>query len=170
MAITIGLGRVFPGVGVSSFQSQQLIAGIPVISGTKYFVPSVTPFTSAGLLVPTVTCGKIRVKIYNPSSSANTLTKVQIVATDGTNTVVFWDFNFGTAVTLSSTSWFDAASPAFVLDTAPSTTNGGAVGYLIGSANAVTGNGGAIAFGVTPTLSSTNVTGITMDLELLGLI
>jgi hypothetical protein len=58
----------------------------------------------------------------------------------------------------------------FLIDTAPSTTNGGAVGYLIGSANAVTGNGGITAIGVTPTLSSSNVTGITMDLEVLGLI
>ena len=170
MAINIGLGRIFPGVGVSSFQTQQLIAGIPIISGTKYFVPSTTPFTSAGTLQPTITCGKLRVKIYNPSASANTLTKLQCVATDGTNSVVFADFNFGTAVTLSATSWFDWASPAFIIDTAPSTTSGGAVGYLIGSASATTGNGGITAIGVTATLSSTNVTGITMDLEVLGLI
>ena len=169
MAINIGVGRIFPGFGVSSFQTQQTLAGIPVISGTKYFIPSVTPFTAAGLLVPTITAGKLRIKIYNPSSSANTLTKVQFVATDGTNSVVFQDLCFGTAVTLSSTSWFDYVTD-FLIDTAPSTTNGGAVGYLIGSAKAVTGNGGITAIGVTPTLSSTNVTGITMDLEVLGLI
>lgn len=169
MAITIGIGRVFPGFGVSSFQTQQTNAGIPVISGTKYFVPSVTPFTSAGTLQPTITVGKLRVKIYNPSSSANTLTKVQCVATDGTNTVVFADCNFGTAVTLSSTSWYDEYFN-FLIDTAPSTTSGGAVGYLIGSASATTGNGGITALGVTPTLSSSNVTGVTMDLEVLGLI
>lgn len=169
MAINIGVGRIFPGFGVASFQTQQLLAGIPVISGTKYFVPSVTPFTSAGTLVPTITTGKLRVKIYNPSSSANTLTKVQFVATDGTNTVIFQDLSFGTAVTLSSTNWFDYVTD-FLIDTAPSTTSGGAVGYLIGSASATTGNGGITAIGVTPTLSSTNVTGITMDLELLGLI
>jgi hypothetical protein len=169
MAINIGLGRTFPGFGVSSFQTQQLLAGIPVISGTKYFVPSVSPFTVAGLLQPTVTAGKLRVKIYNPSASANTLTKVQCVATDGTNSVVFADLNFGTAVTLSSTSWFDWLTD-FLIDTAPSTTSGGAVGYLIGSASAVTGNGGVTAIGVTPTLSSPSVTGVTMDLEILGLI
>lgn len=170
MAINIGIGRVFPGVGVSSFQTQQTNAGIPVISGTKYFVPSLTPFTTAGTLQPTVTIGKLRVKIYNPSASANTLTKVQCVATDGTNTVVFADCNFGTAVTLSATSWFDEYFN-FCIDTAPSTTNGGAVGYLIGLASSpASGNGGVTALGVTPTLSSSNVTGITMDLEVLGLI
>lgn len=169
MAINIGVGRIFPGFGVSSFQVQQTIAGIPVISGTKYFVPSVSPFTAAGTLQPTITTGKLRVKIYNPSASANTLTKVQFVATDGTNTVVFQDLSFGTAVTLSSTSWFDYVTD-FIVDTAPSTTSGGAVGYLIGSASATTGNGGVTAIGVIPTLSSTNVTGIAMDLEVLGLI
>lgn len=169
MAINVGIARVFPGVGVSSFQPQQVNAGIPVISGTKYFVPSVSPFTAAGLLQPTLTIGKLRVKIYNPSSSANTLTKLQCVATDGTNSVVFADCNFSTAVTLSATSWFDAYFN-FCIDTAPSTTSGGAVGYLIGSASATSGNGGITALGVTPTLSSTSVTGISMDLEVLGLI
>lgn len=169
MSINISVQRTFPGYGATSLQTQQTLAAIPVISGTKYFIPSVTPFTTAGLLVPTITSGKLRCKIYNPSASANTLTKVQFVATDGTNTVVFQDLQFGTAVTLSATSWFDYVTD-FVIDTAPSTTNGGAVGWLIGSANAVTGNGGIIAMGVTATLSSSNVTGIAMDLELFGTI
>lgn len=169
MAINISVGRIFPAFGSPTYQAQQTNAGIPVISGTKYFVPSASPFTTAGTLVPTITAGRLRVKIYNPSSSANTLTKVQIVATDGTNTVVFGDANFSTAVTLSSTSWYDAFFD-FCVDTAPSTTSGGAVGYLIGSASATTGNGGITAIGVTPTLSSTNVTGISMDLEVFGAI
>lgn len=167
MAINISVIRVFPGFGQPSQQTQQTLAGIPVISGTKYFCPSTTPFTSAGLLVPTLTNGRIRCKIYNPSASANTLTKVQFAVTDGTNTVIIDDLNFSTAVTLSATSWFDYETD-FVVDTAPSTTNGGAVGFLIGGANAVTGNGGVLAFAVTPTLSSSNVTGIAMDLEIFG--
>ena len=169
MAITVGLSRVFPGVGVSSLQTQQVITAIPVISGTKYFVPSVSPFTAAGTLQPTISVGKVRVKIYNPSSSANTLTKLQVLATDGTNSVLVADCNFSTAITLSATSWFDMYFD-FLVDVAPSTTSGGAVGYLIGAASATTGNGGITAIAITPTLSSTNVTGITMDVEVFGLI
>jgi hypothetical protein len=169
MAITVGVGRTFPGLGVSSLASNQANAGIPVASGTSYFIPATTAAaTTAAVAVPTITIGRIRVKIYNGSGTSPTLTKLQISATDGTNTVVVADVNFGTAVTLSSTSWYDNFFD-FLVDTAPSTTSGGAVGLLIGSASATSGNGGIQTIKIVPTLGGTGPA-CSMDLELLGLI
>jgi hypothetical protein len=110
----------------------------------------------------------VRVKVYNGSGTSPTLTKLQIMGYDGTNSVVIADWNFGTAVTLSSTSWADLIAD-FICDTAPSTTSGGAVGYLIGSASAVTGNGGMQCIKVIPTLGGTGPA-CTMDVEIFGLI
>lgn len=171
MAINISVSRTFPGTGVSSVTTAQTNAAIPIISGTTYYVPSASPFTTAGVLVPTITVGKLRIKIYNPSSSANTLASLKIQLSDGTNTVtVEPNMTWTTAVTLSSTQWFEKMYD-IIGDTAPSTTNGGAVGYLIGLASApASGNGGITAVAVTPVLGTTNSTGIVMDLEVFGLI
>lgn len=168
MAINISLQRIFPGFGVSSLQSIQQATGIAVTSGNTYYVPGTSSNSVAGLLVPTITVGRIRVKVYNGSGTSPTLTKLQILAFDGTNSVVVADFNVGTAITLSSTSWADFVADV-ICDTAPSTTSGGAVGYLIGSASAVTGNGGIQCFKVIPTLGGTGPA-CTMDVEVFGLI
>jgi|HubBroStandDraft_2_1064218.scaffolds.fasta_scaffold00006_30 hypothetical protein len=168
MAINISVQRVFPGFGATSLQSIQIAAGIAVTSGTTYFVPGTSLNSVAGLLVPTITCGRVRVKIYNGTGTTPTLTKLQVQAFDNTNTVVIADWNPSTAATLSSTSWFDSYAD-FVVDTAPSTISGGAVGWLIGSASAVTGNGGITSLKVIPTLGGTGP-GATMDVEVFGLI
>jgi hypothetical protein len=168
MAINVSLERTFPGFGVSSLQSIQRATGIAVSSGTTYYVPGTSSNSVAGLLVPTVTVGRVRVKVYNGSGTSPTLTKLQIMGFDGTNSVVIADWNFGTAVTLSSTSWADLMTD-FICDTAPSTTSGGAVGFLIGSASAVTGNGGIQCIKVIPTLGGTGPA-CTMDVEIFGLI
>lgn len=57
----------------------------------------------------------------------------------------------------------------FIADTATGTTSGGAVGLLIGSASATTGNGGIQTIKVVPTLGGTGP-GCTMDIEVFGLI
>lgn len=168
MAINISLQRTFPGFGVSSLQSIQQATGIAVTSGTTYYVPGTTSNSVAGLLVPTVTVGRVRVKVYNGAGTSPTLTKVQISGYDGTNLVVLADWNFGTAVTLSTTSWADLIAD-FICDTAPSTTSGGAVGYLIGSASATSGNGGIQCLKIVATLGGTSPAA-TMDVEVFGLI
>jgi hypothetical protein len=169
MAINISAQRVFPGKGLTSLQSIQQATGITVTSGSTYYVPGTSSNSVAGLLVPTLTMAVVRVKVYNGSGTTPTLTKLQIQAYDGTNTVVVADYNFGTAVTLSSTSWCDVITDPILVDTAPSTTSGGAVGYLIGSASATSGNGGIQCFKVIPTLGGTGPS-CTMDIEVFGAI
>lgn len=168
MAITVSVARTLPGFGVSTLTSIQVATGIAVTSGSTYYVPGTSSNSVAGLIIPTVTAGRVRVKIYNGAGTSPTLTKIQIMGYDGTNSVVIADFNFGTAVTLSTTSWADVMAD-FICDTAPSTTSGGAVGYLIGGASAVTGNGGIQCIKVIPTLGGTSPAA-TMDIELFGLI
>ena len=168
MAITISVQRTFPGFGVSMLTSIQVATGIAVTSGNTYYVPGTTLNSVAGLIIPTITTGRVRVKVYNGTGTSPTLTKLQIMGFDGTNSVVMADWNFSTAVTLSSTSWADLISD-FICDTAPSTTSGGAVGYLIGGASATSGNGGIQCIKVIPTLGGTGP-GCTMDVELFGLI
>jgi hypothetical protein len=168
MAINIGLSRTFPGFGVSTLQSIQVATGIAVTSGTTYYVPGTTLNTVAGLLVPTVTIGRLRIKIYNGTGTSPTVTKIQVMSFDGTNSVVVADWNFSTAVTLSSTSWLDVMMD-FITDTASGTTSGGAVGQLIGGASATSGNGGIQCLKIIPTLGGTGP-GATMDAEVFGLI
>lgn len=168
MAINVGLSRTFPGFGVSTLTSIQVAAGIAVTSGSTYYIPGTSSNSVAGLLVPTVTVGRVRVKVYNGTGTSPTLTKLQIMGYDGTNSVVIADWNFGTAVTLSSTSWADLIAD-WICDTAPSTTSGGAVGYVIGGSSATSGNGGIQCIKVIPTLGGTGP-GCTMDAEVFGLI
>lgn len=168
MAINISVQRTFPGFGVSMLTSIQVATGIAVTSGSTYYVPGTSLNSVAGLIVPTITTGRVRVKVYNGTGTSPTLSKLQIMGYDGTNSVVIADWNFSTAVTLSSTSWADVISD-FICDTAPSTTSGGAVGYLIGGASATSGNGGIQCIKVIPTLGGTGP-GCTMDVELFGLI
>lgn len=170
MAFNVDLQRTFPGFGVGTLLTVQVATGIPITSGTTYYLPG-TPLganTVAGLFQPTITIGRVRVKIYNGTGTSPTLTKLQILGFDGTNTVLLEDLNFGTAVVLSSTSWFDWMAP-WIADTAPATTSGGAVGYLIGPGSATTGNGGIQTIKIIPTLGGTGP-GATMDAEIFGVI
>jgi hypothetical protein len=168
MAFTIGLSRTFPGFGTSTLNLIQVATGIPITSGTSYYVPG-TPLstnTTAGLLIPTLVIGRLRIKIYNGTGTSPTLTKLQVFASDGTNSVVIGDLNFGTAVTLSSTSWFDWMKD-WIADTASGSTSGGAVGLLISGSSATSGQGGAQYLKIVPTLGGTGP-GATMDAEVFG--
>jgi len=98
MAIVNSVATAGPGYGSGFLVSRTAIA---VSSGSASAVPS-----SGSLTIP-IYRGKIRVKIYNGAGTSPTLTKVQISITDGTNTVIVEDRNFGTAVTLSSTNYYD---------------------------------------------------------------
>lgn len=172
MAINISVSRTFPGFGVSTLTSIQVATGIAVTSGTAYYIPGTSSNSVAGLLVPTITAGRVRIKIYNGAGTTPTVLSVLTQAYDGTNLVTLDQFYVPTSSptppTLSTTAWFDRMFD-FVCDTAPSTTSGGAVGYLIGGASATSGNGGAQCIKVTPTLGGTSPAA-TMDVELFGLI
>jgi hypothetical protein len=168
MSINIGLSRTFPGFGVSTLQSIQVATGIAVTSGSTYYVPGTSSNSVAGLLVPTCTIGRVRVKVYNGAGTTPTLTKLQIMGYDGTNSVVLADWNFSTAVTLSTTSWADVMSD-WICDTATGATSGGAVGQVISASSATSGNGGIQCIKVIPTLGGVSPAA-TMDVEIFGLI
>jgi hypothetical protein len=174
MALNIGVSRTFPGFGIPSLQSIQVATGIPVTSGTTYYVPGtpVNTNTTAGLLIPTVTVGRLRIKIYNGLGTTPAVTKIQVKASDGTNSVVIADWNFGTAVSITSTSWLDLMTD-FIADTATGSTSGGAVGQLISASSATSGNGGVQYLSIVPTLTGTappSGGAVTMDWEVFGLI
>lgn len=162
MAINVGVGRVFPGTGVSLFSvANNQILGVSIATGVSYYLPATTAAaTTAAPLAVGVTAGRIRVKIYNGAGTSPVLTKLQLAATDGTNFVVFADVNLGTTIAIASTTWYDAIFD-FLIDTASGSTNGGAVGQLI--------NGGATYFRIVPTMTGTSPT-FSMDAEYLGLI
>jgi hypothetical protein len=151
MAIVNSIATTGPGFGSGFLVARTAIA---VSSGSASAVPS------TGSLTIAIYRGKIRVKIYNGAGTTPTLTKLQIALTDGTNTVVIGDWNFGTAVTLSSTSYWDGFI-AFCVDY--STAGGGATGTLL----APTVSTNAQVVNVTPTLGGTSPAA-TMDVEIYG--
>jgi hypothetical protein len=150
MAIVNSVATAGPGYGSGFLTARTAIA---VSSGNASVVPS-----SGSLALP-VYRGKIRVKIYNGGGTSPTLTKLQISITDGTNTVIVEDRNFGTAVVLSSTNYYDGVFN-FLVDY--TTAGGGATGSLLGPANSP-----AMVVNVTPTLGGTSP-GATMDVEVYG--
>lgn len=151
MAIVNSVATVTAGYGSGALTQR---TGITVSSGTTYSLPS-----SGSVNENPVYRGKIRVKIYNGAGTSPTLTKLQISVTDGTNTVIVEDLNLSTAVTLSTTNWFDHTCE-FLLDT--STAGGGATGTLLSP-----GNSPAIVVQVVPTLGGTSPA-CTMDIEVCG--
>ena len=172
MAINVSIQRTFPGFGVSTLSSIQQATGIAVTSGTAYYVPGTTSNSVAGLLVPTITVGRVRVKIYNGAGTTPTVLSVLVQAYDGTNLVQVDQFYVPTSnptpPTVSTTAWFDWYTD-FCVDTATGSTSGGAVGQLISASSATSGNGGIQCLKITPTLGGTSPAA-TMDVEVFGLI
>ena len=101
MAINISVQRTFPGFGVSTLTSIQAATGIAVTSGSTYYIPGTSLNSVAGLIIPTITAGRVRVKIYNGAGTTPTLTKLQIMGYDGTNSVVIADWNFSISESIS---------------------------------------------------------------------
>lgn len=151
MAIVNSVATVGPAYG-SGYLTQR--TGITVSSGTTYSLPSTGSVNGNPIYR-----GKVRVKIYNGAGTSPTLTKLQVSITDGTNTVIIGDLNFGTAVTLSTTNWFDGEF-LFLVDY--STAGGGATGTLLGP-----GTTAAVVVQVVPTLGGTSPAA-TMDIEVVG--
>lgn len=151
MAIINSVATAGPGYGSGFLVARTAIA---VSSGSASAVPS------TGALSQPVYRGKIRVKIYNGAGTSPTLTKVQVAITDGTNTVIVEDRNFSTAITLSSTNYYDGVFN-FLIDY--STAGGGATGTLLGPTVSTL----AMVVNVTPTLGGTSPAA-TMDIEVYG--
>lgn len=151
MAIVNSVATAGPGYGSGFLVSR---TGVAVSSGAATAVPA------TGSLAQPVYRGKIRVKIYNGTGTSPTLTKLQIAITDGVNTVVVEDRNFGTAVTLNSTNYYDGVFN-FLIDY--STAGGGATGTVL----APTVSTNAQVVNVTPTLGGTGP-GATIDVEVYG--
>lgn len=163
MAFNQGLARTFPGFGVPAAVSaaNNTITGASIATATAYYIPSVSPFTTALAFPFGISVGRVRVKIYNGAGTSPVITKLQIAASDGTNTVIIADVNLGITIAVSSTKWFDQMFN-FCLDVASTTAGaGGATGQLL--------PGGATSFSITPTMTGTSPT-FTMDAEVLGLI
>lgn len=152
MAFNVGLARTFPGYGVSIDSSTYSLVGV-ALSGTGQ---ASTVLAATGAL-PGTTAGKIRIKIYNGAGTSPTLVDIVVTATDGTNTVEIFAFHPNSAITLSSTNWFDGFFE-YLLDTASATAGaGGAFGQLL--------PGGATSFTIKTTLGGTSPSA-SMDLEI----
>jgi hypothetical protein len=155
MPINVGLGRTFPGMGVSVDQPAYTQLGVALTAGANTITIPAT-----GTILGT-TVGKIRLKIYGGAGTSPTVVSVAITATDGTNTVYVGSDNPSAAQVLSSTKWYDRFFE-YLVDAA-SVTSGA------GSANGQLLPGGATKFTLTITLGGTSETGLA-DIEIRPLI
>jgi hypothetical protein len=121
------------------------------------------PIPATGVLSPTTSAGKLRIKIYNPTN-APSLTQVQVKASDGTNSVFIGqsEFNPAAGIALTATLWYEQMFE-YILDVASSGAGGGASGQLSGVV------GGATTFSVLVTITGAGGTA-SMDVELAPLV
>jgi hypothetical protein len=170
MAINIGIGRTLPGFGVGIINDTYYHNYGVALSGTAQQSAGVLPPTgvNSGLFAVPFSTFKLRIKVYNGAGTSPTLTDITVTVTDGTNTVTVWSFHPGTAVTLSSTSWYDSGPLEFVVDTAASGSGGGAVGQLIAPVQSAT-TGAIQTITVKTTLGGTSPAA-TIDVDVTPLI
>lgn len=146
--LNVRLSRLFPGFGVPLQNDNVFLqTGLTLTEASS---PQTFPIPATGVLAPTTTAGRIRIKCYNGASSI-TITDITVTATDGTNTVNLpqGKYHPSTPLALTSTAWLDWEF-GYLLDVASSGAGGGASGQLssvIGGANAFnvivsTGTGG----------------------------
>jgi hypothetical protein len=155
MSFNVGLGRVFPGFGVSVSQAAYTQNGIALSAGAN----TVTIPATGTILGTTV--GRILVKIYGAAGTSPVFDSIVITASDGTNTVLVGSDNPPATFALSSTRWYEKFFDYIVDMVSGSTGSGGAVGQLI--------NGGATSFTLTITLGGTSETGL-CDIEIKPLV
>jgi hypothetical protein len=149
------LDSLFPGMG-QPLRNDLLFLRTAIIVTTAGS-PQTSLLPAAGVLIPTTTAGKIRVKIYNATVAASVV-NVRVTATDGTNTVLIGqsDSSPAAALLVDATHWFEFMFD-YILDVAGSGAGGGATGQLssvIGGANSfsvitnVSGAGGSASMDV----------------------
>ena len=156
MALNVRVDRLFPGTGVGVRNDSIYYQAGLALSGT---VQQTFPIPATGVILGT-TAGRIRIKIYNGGGTSPALVDLLVTATDATNTVQIFNYHPNTALTLTSTQWFDR-NFEYLLDAAASGSGGGTVGQLL--------PGGATSFNVLTTLSGTSATA-SMDLEIVPLV
>lgn len=149
MAFNKRLDSLFPGTGLSLRNDGSFLQSGLVL--TQASSPQTFPIPATGLLAPTCSAGRIRIKCYNGATGI-TVTDITVTATDGTNTVNLpqGKYHPSTALALTTTAWLEWEF-GFILDVAGSGAGGGATGQLssvIGGANnfnviVSTGTGGS---------------------------
>jgi len=127
--------------------------------------PQTWPIPAAGLLAPTCSAGRIRLKVYNGAGTTPTVTDIIVQAKDGTNTILlgggFLHPNVG--VLISATQWLEFEFE-FVIDVATTAgAGGGSIGQLLASV------GGASTLSVITTMTGAGGTA-SLDIDLVPLI
>jgi hypothetical protein len=96
------LEKIFPGFGQPQFNANQLREGVALTDGAN----TVT-VPSSGSLTPTISAGKVRVKVYNGTGTSPALATLTVTVTDGTTTEAVFYYHPSSALALSSTAWAD---------------------------------------------------------------
>lgn len=162
MAFNKRLDSIFPGMGQPLRNDASFVQnGLAVTTAGGPLQAFPVPLT--GLLVPTTSCGRFRVKIYNPTNTP-LLTQFQLKASDGTNSVLLGQSQFAplAGFALTATAWFEMEFE-YILDFASTGAGGGVTGQLSGVV------GGASSFSALVTITGAGGTA-SMDLELAPLI
>ena len=161
MAFNKRLDSIFPGMG-QPLRNDLLFVRTGVIITTAGN-PNATVIPSAGVLAPTTSAGKIRIKIYN-QTVATSLVSLIVTASDGTNVVLIpqGTLALAAAFAIDATHWLDFEFE-YILDVAGTGAGGGASGQLSSVV------GGATTITVSPTMSGAGGSA-SMDIELAPLI
>jgi hypothetical protein len=155
------LDSIFPGMGQPLRNDTLFVrTGVAITTGGN---PNATTIPSSGVLAPTTSAGKMRIKIYN-QTVATSLVSLIVSASDGTNSVLIPQgcINLAAAFAIDATHWLEFLFE-YILDVAGTGAGGGASGQLSSVV------GGATTFTVSPTLSGGGGTA-SMDVELAPLI
>jgi hypothetical protein len=155
------LDSLFPGTGVGLRNDAVLIQN--GVALTVAASPQTTTHPATGVLAPTCSAGRLRIKIYN-GGTAFVLTDIIVNASDGTNLVRIGQglVHPNTTILLSATLWYEQQF-SFILDVASSGAGGGATGQLSGVV------GGATTFQIITTGTGAGGTA-SMDVELVPLV
>lgn len=119
MAI-VNSAATFAGIGAEVISN---VGAVITTAGS----PNTVRVPASGSISPAVTRGYWRCKVYN-TTSAVTLTNINVQAADGTNTIVVDQFVPIAVISITATAWVDFLGD-FIVDT--STAGGGATGGLI---------------------------------------
>jgi hypothetical protein len=105
VTFTRRLSTIFPGFGQPQLNDTMFLNQSLALSGTGQQT-SIVPSTTSVTFSPTISAGKMRIKISAGAGTSPTLTDILVTASDGTTTVTFANgvFHPNTAVALSTTS------------------------------------------------------------------
>lgn len=104
MTFTNRLATIFPGFGQPQSNDTLFLNQNVALSGTSQQSNTIP---STGSFVPTLSRGKVRVKIYAGIGTTPTFTDLVVTGTDGTTTVTLFAFHPNAAIALSTTGIVD---------------------------------------------------------------